>query len=110
MVTPHAAFLALRYRPRETMADLARLESIPGMFGKWGFADSVNMQTRVPSPSYLSLDQGMIMAAIGNALEHDMLRRAFATQEFKHALQPVISIEAFNAGPRERVHEVDHTQ
>jgi hypothetical protein len=52
----------------------------------------------------------MIMAAIGNALEHDMLRRAFATQEFKHALQPVISIEAFNAGPRERVHEVDHTQ
>ncbi len=30
------------------------------------------------SDSYLSLDQGMIMAAIGNALAGDMLRRAFA--------------------------------
>ena len=45
VVTPHAAFLALRYRPHETMANLARLEAIPGMFGKWGFADSVNVDT-----------------------------------------------------------------
>ena len=32
------------------------------------------------SESYLSLDQGMIMAAIGNALGKDVLRQAFATQ------------------------------
>ena len=30
------------------------------------------------SDSYLSLDQGMIMAALGNALGGDVLREAFA--------------------------------
>jgi hypothetical protein len=100
VVTPHAAFLALRYRPRETMADLARLESIPGMFGKWGFADSVNMQSRVPSAAYLSLDQGMIMGALGNALGGDVLREAFATPEFRRAIRPVIGVEEFDVFPR----------
>ena len=32
---------------------------------------------------YLSLDQGMIMAALGNALGDDVLRRAFATPDFR---------------------------
>jgi RTX calcium-binding nonapeptide repeat (4 copies)/Putative glucoamylase/Protein of unknown function (DUF3131) len=100
VVTPHAAFLALRYRSRETMDDLARLESIPGMFGKWGFADSVNMQSRVPSPAYLSLDQGMIMGALGNALGGDVLREAFATTDFRRAIRPVIGVEEFNVFPR----------
>lgn len=48
------------------------------------------------------------LAAIGNALGHDMLRRAFATQQFKQALQPVISMEEFNAGPRNRVAHLDY--
>ena len=48
------------------------------MYGKWGFRDSVNVTTRHVSDSYLSLDQGMIMAALGNALGGDVLRRAFA--------------------------------
>jgi len=54
----------------------------------------------VVSPYYLSLDQGMIMAAIGNALGHDMLRKAFATTEFKQRVKPVIAVETFNASPR----------
>lgn len=69
----------------------------------WGFRDSVNVGTGAVSDSYLSLDQGIIMAAIGNALEADMLRRAFATPAFELALEPLISIEEFNAGPRRRV-------
>jgi hypothetical protein len=32
-----------------------------------------------------------------------MLRHAFATSAFKRALQPVISMETFNAGPRQRI-------
>jgi hypothetical protein len=100
VVTPHAAFLALRYRPREAMADLAVLERIPGVFGKWGFADSVNMRTHTPSPAYLSLDQGMIMAAIGNALGGDVLRHAFATTQLRRAIRPVVGVEEFNVEPR----------
>jgi Putative glucoamylase/Protein of unknown function (DUF3131)/RTX calcium-binding nonapeptide repeat (4 copies) len=100
VVTPHAAFLALRYRPRETLSNLARLEAIPGMFGKWGFADSVNVQTGFVSPAYLSLDQGMIMAALGNELGGDVLRRAFATPELRQSLRPLLGVEEFNVHPR----------
>jgi hypothetical protein len=100
VVTPHAAFLALRYRPSEAMANLRRLESMPGVFGNWGFADSVNMQTGFPSPAYLSLDQGMIMAALGNALGDDVLRKAFATADVRLAVRPVIGVEEFNVVPR----------
>jgi hypothetical protein len=52
----------------------------------------------VVSGAYLSLDQGMIMAALGNALGDDVLRRAFADRDLERALRPVIGIERFNAG------------
>ena len=100
VVTPHAAFLALRYRPQETMADLAALERIPGAYGRWGFADAINVGTRYASRSYLSLDQGMIMAALGNALGDDVLRTAFATPALRRAIRPVVGVEEFNASPR----------
>ena len=56
------------------------------MYGRWGFRDSVNVDSGVVSNSYLSLDQGMIMAAIGNALADDVLRKAFTTPDVKQAL------------------------
>ena len=100
VVTPHASFLALRWDPVAALANLARLEhDFPVYSDGWGFRDSVNVGTGDVSDSYLSLDQGIIMAAIGNALEADMLRRAFATPSFELALKPVISIEEFNVGP-----------
>lgn len=99
VVTPHAAFLALRWDSDAALKNLANLRRDFPIYDKWGFHDSVNVDSGVVSDSYLSLDQGIIMAAIGNALRHDMLRHAFATPEFEHALRPVISIEEFNAGP-----------
>jgi len=108
VVTPHAAFLALRWAPNAALDNLAKLQHNFAIYDKWGFHDSVNVGTGAVSPYYLSLDQGIIMAAIGNALGHDMLRRAFATPEFEQALRPVISIEEFNAGPPERAQQVDH--
>ena len=100
VVTPHAAFLALRYAPHATLANLARLEREFDVYTRWGFLDSVNVDTGVVSDSYLSLDQGMIMAAIGNALEHDVLRRAFADDDLERELRPVIGVEEFSASPR----------
>jgi hypothetical protein len=98
VVTPHAAFLALRFAPEETLADVTALaDRFPGMYGRWGFRDSVNVQTGIVSGSYLSLDQGMIMAALGNALGDDALRTAFAGPDMEHALRPVIGIERFGA-------------
>jgi hypothetical protein len=53
--------------------------------------------TGTVSGSYLSLDQGMIMAAIGNALGGDLLRKAFSGGEVGHVLRPVIAPERFGA-------------
>ena len=98
VVTPHAAFLALRYAPSETTANLGRLaRDFPGLYGKWGFRDSVNVQTKRVSSAYLSLDQGMIMAALGNALGDDVLRKAFADSALEAALRPVIGAERFSS-------------
>jgi hypothetical protein len=100
VVTPHAAFLGLRYRRDAALADLAAIARIPGAYGKWGFADSVNVGTKFPAPAYLSLDQGMIMAAIGNALGGDVLRNAFADGDVARKIRPVLGVEEFNVQPR----------
>jgi hypothetical protein len=100
VVTPHAAFLALRWAPAETLADLARLARDFVVYTPWGFRDSVNVDTGVVSDSYLSLDQGIIMAAVGNALGGDFLRRLFVSDSFERALRPPIGVEEFNAFPR----------
>ena len=101
VVTPHAAFLALRWAPGPTLANLAKLKADFNIYDKWGFRDSVNVDSGFVSNSYLSLDQGIIMAAIGNALANDVLRAAFTTKKVRNALQPVIRMETFNAGPRD---------
>jgi hypothetical protein len=101
VVTPHAAFLALRWAPNDVLDDLANLKSDFSIYDRWGFRDSVNVDTGTVSDAYLSLDQGIVMAAIGNALADDVLRDAFATKEFRKVLQPLIGMETFNAGPRD---------
>ncbi len=104
VVTPHAAFLALRWAPDAVMENLANLEADFDIYDQWGFRDSVNVDTGDGIAGfYLSLDQGIVMAAIGNALAGDLLRDAFATKEFRKALKPVIGIERFNSGPRSAV-------
>jgi Putative glucoamylase/Protein of unknown function (DUF3131)/RTX calcium-binding nonapeptide repeat (4 copies) len=101
VVTPHAAFLGLRFAPAATRANLSALESdFDGLYTDLGFLDSVNVDSGAVSGSYLSLDQGMVMAALANALGDDVLREAFATREMKRALRPVMAVEEFNARPR----------
>ena len=65
----------------------------------------MNVQTGVVSDAYLSLDQGIIMAAIGNELDGDLLRDAFATKAFTKVLRPLVAMERFGAGPRERAQD-----
>ena len=81
--------LSWRCAPEATLENLANLEHDFDIYTAWGFRDSVNVNTKVVSDSYLALDQGMIMAAIGNALAQDMLREAFVTPAFRRALRDV---------------------
>ena len=104
VVTPHAAFLALRWAPQQALANLRKLARDFRVYDRWGFRDSVNVGpgpgTGNVSNFYLSLDQGMIMGAIGNALGDDMLRRAFVSPGYERTLRPVMGVEEFNDDPR----------
>lgn len=100
VVTPHAAFLALPWAPGPALANLAAIKSDFASYDRWGFRDSINVDSGVVSNFYLSLDQGIVMAAIGNAVADDMLRDAFATKAVREVLQPIIAMETFGAGPR----------
>jgi hypothetical protein len=100
VVTPHATFLGLRYRPREALASLARLERDFGAWTKWGFYDAVDVDSGQVSPAYLSLDQGMITAALGNTLGRDVMRDAFATPDLERAVRPAVAVEEFSVEPR----------
>jgi len=99
VVTPHASFLGLRWDRSAVLTNVDNLRHHFGIYSKWGFRDSVNVQTGVVSPFYLALDQGMIMAAIGNELSSDLLRRAFSGPDMEQLVRPVISVESFNDTP-----------
>ena len=40
------------------------------------------------------------MAALGNALGHDVLRNGFATRDLERAVRPAVAVEEFNVSPR----------
>ncbi len=100
VVTPHAAFLGLRWEPRNVLRNLAKLERNFDIYSEWGFRDSVNVDTGVVSDFYLALDQGIIMAAVGNELTDDLLRRSFVTPSVRRALRPIMGVEEFGTRPR----------
>jgi Putative glucoamylase/Protein of unknown function (DUF3131) len=98
VVTPHAAFLALDFAPEAALANLAALRrDFPAMYGAGGFKDSVNVATGQCADRYLALDQGMIMAAIANALLSDRLKGYLAVT-LQPSLEPLMAMEEFAAG------------
>jgi hypothetical protein len=102
VVTPHAAFLGLRWNHDAVLSNLERLRRDFDIYSDWGFADSVNVDTGVVSSFYLSLDQGTIMAAIGNELGNDVLRRSFVGPDLTQRVRPVIAVEEFSASSATR--------
>jgi hypothetical protein len=99
IVTPHASFLALRYAPRESLANLRKLRERFPVYCDRGFLDSVNVSKGVVADRVLLLDQGMILAAIANALADDAMRRAFVDEAAERVLRPMMAPEEFTAGP-----------
>ncbi|MEV0811292.1 glucoamylase family protein [Micromonospora sp. NPDC050200] len=96
VVTPHAVFLAMRYAPAQAQAELARLRSDFDSYGPGGFYDSVAVRSGTVAKRYLALDQGMIMAALGNLYGGDVLRKEFSRGGAEQFLQPVMRVEEFS--------------
>ncbi len=98
VVTPHASFLALRFATRPAMANLSKLMDSFPVYGEYGFMDSVDVSKGIVSDTVLALDQGMIMAAIANALVDDVMRHAFCDGDVERVIRPLIGPEEFTAG------------
>ncbi|MFF5077673.1 glucoamylase family protein [Actinoplanes sp. NPDC000266] len=96
VVTPHAAFLALPYAPGPVRANLARIKNDFPSYGPGGFYDAVAVRSGTVAERYLSLDQSMIMGAVGNHLAGDVLKKAFVTPAFERAVRPLLAAETFN--------------
>jgi hypothetical protein len=99
VVTPHASFIALRYASGAALANLAKLRRNFDAYGPGGFYDSVNVKTGKVAKRYLSLDQGMIMAALGNALGGDVMRHAFEQGPMEQRVAPLMRMEEFSLTP-----------
>ena len=81
------------------MENLRKLKDKFPVYGDHGFMDSVNVSKGVVSDRVLMLDQGMIMAAIANAVADDAMRAAFIDEQSERILRPLIAPEEFTAGP-----------
>lgn len=100
VVTPHASFLALRYAPREAITNLQRIRDDFDSYGRGGFYDAVAVRSGQVSKRHLSLDQGMIMAALGNALAGDAMRDYVSEGALEDKVRPLMEMEEFSAGRR----------
>jgi hypothetical protein len=98
VVTPHAAFLAMQYEPREAYDNLVKIESKLKAYGEGGFYDAVAVKSRRIAKRYLSLDQAMVLGAIGNVFCDNVIRRNFIKGEVQATIKPLIGIEEFGAG------------
>ena len=100
VVTPHASFLALRYAPRAAVGNLVRLTENFDAYGRGGFYDAIDVGTGEVSRRYLSLDQGMVMAALGNELADHDLRSYVSSGAMNRRVRPLMEMEQFGAAPR----------
>jgi cyclic beta-1,2-glucan synthetase len=83
VVTPYACVLALSIEPHAVLANLARLTGL-GLLGRYGLFEAIDFGPAQDTPrlprivsSYMAHHQGMILAALGNALCGDLLVRRF---------------------------------
>ena len=98
VVTPHASFLAMMHEPAQAFANLSKIQDELKAYGTGGFFDAVAARSGTIARRYLSLDQAMVMGAIGNVMADNVIRRAFSTADVERTLRPVIGVEEFGAG------------
>lgn len=95
VVTPHASFLALDAAPEEAIENIRRLASMPGLYGEYGFYDSVNVRTGKTSPRFLALDQGMTLVALANHLKNGTIRNRFMAHRLMKERVGLLSNEVY---------------
>lgn len=93
-VTPHASLLALEYDPEAVLENIEKLKDL-GLYGKYGFYDSIQLTKDEVAKSYLALDQGMILLSITNYLHDDVIRNQFHEDPIGKTYERLLSEEVF---------------
>ena len=97
VVTPHAASWRCPTTARACCATSRSIETDLGAYGPGGFYDAVAVKSGTVAERYLSLDQSMIMAAIGNELTRDTLKDYFVDREMEKLLRPAMRRRYFGS-------------
>lgn len=95
-ITPHASFLALDVDAQDAFANIQTLLTRYKVFDRYGFFDAVDPITGQVGHRYLVLDQSMIMAALDNALQGNLMQQHFAQDPVIAAAQPYLAQEQFS--------------
>ena len=95
VVTPHASFLGMMHRRGQATANLTKLARSFDAYGRGGFYDAVAVRSGTVARRYLSLDQAMVMGALGNVIGDAVLQRYFCAGEVSRRVRPVIAPEEF---------------
>jgi hypothetical protein len=103
VVTPHAAFLAMMHDRGGAYRNLRNLRREFDCYSDGGFFDAVAVGSGRVAERYLSLDQAMIMGALGNVLDRSpsgsgIVQRAFSNGLIERRIRPLIGMERFSAG------------
>jgi len=94
-VTPHASLLALEYDPEAVSENIGILKDL-GLYGDYGFYDSINLTNQEVAKSYLALDQGMILLSLANYLKDDVIRDYFHKDPIGQYPEYLLSEEVFS--------------
>lgn len=95
VLTPHVSFLALAVNPKAAIQNLRAFAKREGMYGEYGFYDSVNVFSGVVSPRFLALDQAMSLIALDNYLNGGAIQKRFQSDPAIQPVLPLLSIEKF---------------
>lgn len=95
IIAPYASFLALETLPQQAIDNLRQMIQLQGVYGEYGFYDSVNVRTGQVNFQYLVLDQGMSLAALCNYLKGGMLKEYFHRDEFIKRVEDLLVKEEF---------------
>ena len=94
VVAPYASLLALPFRPRKVMENIARLTKLK-MLGVYGFYESVDFTpSRLPPGakhaivhSYMAHHQGLILLSLVNGLQDDVMVRRFHSDPLMQSIE-----------------------
>ena len=76
VITPHASFLALDALPKDAIRNIRKLLTF-GIYGEYGFYDTISFPSKKVNTQYLALDQGMVLIPIANYLKKGVIQEYF---------------------------------